>query len=255
MCCHIFKHINPSHKMPRIFSLALKLILLIVLFSGCTVQQVQQTLDEYLKQGQLSSSDVAAGLREALITGITRGANTAGKTDGYLKNPNIRIPFPPEVQKVEKKLRDIGLGREVDKFVTALNRGAEQAARESKPVFIAAIKSMTINDAWGILKGTDKQAATSYLKRTTSVELKKKFDPIISRALNSTSATKYYADIVTRYNKIPFVSKVNPDLKGYASDKAIEGLFFMVAKEELKIRKDPLARTSELMKRVFREQD
>ena len=114
---------------------------------------------------------------------------------------------------------------------------------------------MTINDAWNILKGDDKAAATNYLKRVTSSQLRSKFSPVIKRSLDKTNATKYYADIINTYNKIPLIDKVNPSLEGYATDKAMEGLFFMIAKEEKNIRIDPLARTTELLKKVFKEQD
>jgi len=234
----------------------IRICLISILFFGCTVQQIQQTIDGYLgEDGGLTDGDVASGLKEALISGITKGANNVSKVDGYLKNPSIKIPFPPDIKKVENKLRSIGLGNQVDKFVTTLNKGAEQAAKESKPIFISAIKSMTINDAWNILKGDDKTAATNYLKRVTSSQLRAKFSPVIKRSLDKTSATKYYSDLINTYNKIPLVEKVNPSLEGYATNKAIEGLFFMIAKEEKNIRIDPLARTTELLKKVFKEQD
>ena len=136
----------------------------------------------------------------------------------------------------------------------SLNRGAELAAKEAKPIFVNAITSMSINDAWGILKG-DNDAATIYLKETTSDQLYEKFSPVISTSLDKVNATKYYSDLVNAYNKIPFVDKVNPDLNDYATRKAIDGLFILVAEEELKIREDPIARTSDLLKRVFAEQD
>jgi hypothetical protein len=189
-------------------------------------------------------------LKEALIKGISTGSDLASQMDGYFKNPEIKIPFPPEVKKVEDKLRQIGLGGEVDKFIMTLNRGAEDAAKEAKPIFISAIKSMTIQDAWGILKG-EQDAATQYLKRTTSLQLKEKFKPVIQNSLNKVSATKYYGDIVNTYNKIPFTDDVNPNLDDYATDKAIEGLFTLIAKEEKNIRQDPVARTTELLKKVF----
>ena len=237
--------------MNRIWILAI----LGLLFVGCTVQQIQQTIDGYLGDTPLSAEDVASGLKEALVVGATKGSNNVSKLDGYLKNPSIKIPFPPDVQKVEDRLRSIGLGKEVDKFVTTLNRGAEEAAKEAKPIFVSAITSMTINDAWNILKGDDEEAATNYLMRTTSDQLRQKFSPVIKRALDKTNATKYYSDIINTYNKIPLVEKVNPSLEGYATEKAMDGLFFMIAKEELNIRKDPLARTSDLLKKVFKEQD
>jgi hypothetical protein len=188
-----------------------------------------------------------------LIKGISNGADLASQLDGYFKNPQIKIPFPPEVKKVEDRLRQIGLGSEVDKFVMTLNRGAEDAAKEAKPIFISAIKGMTIQDAWGILKGQP-DAATEYLKRMTTAQLKEKFQPVIQRSLNKVNATRYYGDLVNTYNKIPLVEDVNPDLNEYATDKAIEGLFTMIAKEEKKIREDPLARTTDLLKKVFAAQ-
>jgi hypothetical protein len=170
--------------------------------------------------------------------------------DGYFRNPSIKIPFPPEVKKIEDRLRQIGLGSEVDKFVMTLNRGAEDAAKEANPIFISAIRSMTIQDAWAILNGAD-NAATEYLKRTTSVQLREKFSPVIDNSLNKVNATKYYGDIVNTYNRIPLVEKVNPDLTDYATTKAMDGLFLLIADEEKKIREDPVARTTDLLKKVF----
>ena len=230
--------------------------LLVLSLSACTTAQINQTIGEVNKamggtaEKPLTTAEVGDGLKEALVNGISKGADLVSITDGYFKNPEIKIPFPPEVQKVEKTLRDIGLGSEVDKFVMTLNRGAEDAAKQAKPIFVSAIKSMTIQDAWAILKGED-NAATEYLRRTTSTQLKDAFKPVIQNSLNKVNATKYYGELVTRYNKIPLVEKVNPNLDDYATDKAIEGLFVMIAKEEKNIRKDPVARTTELLKRVF----
>ena len=232
-------------------------IILLAVLSACTTAQINQTLsgvNDVLNSNSLSSSEVAAGLKEALIQGISSGSEKASALDGYFKNPKIKIPFPPDVQRVEEKLRQIGLGGEVDKFVMTLNRGAEKAAKEAKPIFIDAIKSMTINDAWGILKGED-DAATQYLQRTTSTALKAKFKPVISNALKQVNATKYYGDIVNTYNKIPFVEKADPDLEEYATQKAMDGLFLLIAGEEKKIREDPIARTTDLLKKVFGAQD
>lgn len=227
---------------------------LLLLFGACTSAQISQTMNEVNKamgaEQPLTTTEVAAGLKEALIKGISNGSDIASQVDGYFKNPEIKIPFPPDVKKVETRLRQIGLGDEVDKFILTLNRGAEDAAKEAKPIFINAIKSMTIQDAWGILKG-EEDAATQYLKRTTSAQLKEKFKPVIQNSLDKVNATKYYGDIVTTYNRIPLVEKVNPDLNDYAADKAIEGLFVMIAKEEKNIRQDPVARTSDLLKKVF----
>ncbi|MDQ3392805.1 MAG: DUF4197 domain-containing protein [Bacteroidota bacterium] len=219
---------------------------------GCTTQQVSQTIGDVLNPG-LTSQDVAQGLKEALTKGISEGADAASKVDGYLGNSNIKIPLPPEIQKVESRLRQIGMGKEVDQFITTLNRGAEKAAAEAKPIFVSAIRSMTIQDAWGILKG-DNNAATAYLERTTSAQLEEKFSPIIQKALDQVNATRYYTDLVTTYNRIPGVQKINEDLNAYATDKAMAGLFFLVAQEEANIRKNPAARSTELLKKVFEQQ-
>jgi len=224
------------------------------ILAGCTSAQINQAIGDVntaLGTDQpLTTGEVAEGLKEALIQGISKGADAVSQVDGYFKNPEIKIPFPPEVKKVEDKLRQIGLGNEVDKFVMTLNHGAEDAAKEAKPIFISAIKAMTIQDAWGILKGQP-DAATQYLKRTTSDQLKTKFQPVIQNSLNKVNATKYYGDIVNTYNKLPLVEDVNPNLDEYATDKAIEGLFTMIAKEEKNIRRDPVARTTALLKKVF----
>lgn len=238
------------NKILFIFSLAI--------FSACSSSQINQTLGEVNKalelEQPLTTNEVAEGLKEALIKGISSGSDLASQIDGYFKNPDIKIPFPPEVKKVEDKLRQLGLNSEVDRFILTLNRGAEEAAKEAKPIFISAIKSMTIQDAWGILKG-ESDAATQYLKRTTSLQLKEKFKPVIQGALNKVNATKYYGDIVNTYNQIPFVQDVNPDLNEYATEKAMEGLFVMIAKEEKSIRENPAARTTELLRRVFKVQN
>lgn len=239
--------------MGKIYSISI-LILGIAFVLGCSSAQINQALNDANKalggDQPLTSAEVAEGLKEALIKGISKGSDQASQLDGYFKNSKIKIPFPPEVKKVEDKLRQLGLGSEVDKFVMTLNRGAEDAAKEAKPIFISAIKAMTIQDAWSILRG-DKDAATQYLMRTTSTQLKEKFQPVIKNSLNKVNATKYYGDIVNTYNKVPLVEKVNPELDAYATDKAIEGLFTLIAEEEGKIRDNPAERTTELLKKVF----
>jgi len=228
------------------------LVIMVIALSGCTSQQISSTLGTIMNNESLTTDEVVAGLKEALVQGTSKGTNTASKQDGYFRNIAIKILFPPDAQKVETKLRQIGLGSEVDKFVLALNRGAELAAKEAKPIFVGAIKSMTIEDAWSILKG-EQNAATQYLQRTTSAELQKKFQPIIQNSLQQVNATKYYGDLVNTYNKIPLVKRVNPDLDAYATEKAIEGLFHLVAKEEANIRANPVARTTDLLEKVFAE--
>jgi hypothetical protein len=226
----------------------------IVLLSACTSTQITQTLSGLNKAASgekpLTTIEVNDGLKEALVKGITSGANQASAVDGYFGNPRITIPFPPDVKKVEDKLRQVGLGKEVDKFVLTLNRGAEAAAKEAIPIFSDAIKAMTIDDAWAVLNGNE-DAATQYLIRTTREPLRAKFKPVIQSALQTVNATKYYTDLINAYNKIPFVENVNPNLDDYATEKALDGLFLLVADEEKKIRQDPVARTTELLQRVF----
>lgn len=239
----------------------MKRIVLIVGLSLSLAASAQAQLDALKKAakgltsggGQLSSAEIAEGLKEALTNGISKGSDIVSQVDGYLKNPEIKIPFPPETKKAEDKLRQVGMGSEVDKFIVSLNRAAEDAAKEAKPVFVTAIKQMTIQDAAGILKGQP-DAATQYLKKTTSSPLKDAFMPIVKNSLEKVNATKYYADLINTYNKLPLVQKMNPNLDEYATDKAIGGLFVMIAKEEKNIRSNPGARTSELLKKVFGSQ-
>jgi len=220
---------------------------------------IQSTDAQLLKNAQklissggkgLTEKDAADGIKEALVNGTGESVKLVSIVDGYWGNPEIKIPFPSEAKEMESKLRTIGMGKKVDEFNVSMNRAAEKAANEAKPIFIAAIKGMTVKDAINIVKGQN-NAATIYLKNTTSPELKDKFQPIIKTALDNVNATKYWSDLVTAYNKIPLVKKMNPDLTAYVTGKAIDGLFIMIAKEELRIRKDPMARTSELLKKVF----
>jgi hypothetical protein len=198
----------------------------------------------------LTEKDAADGIKEALVNGTGESVKLVSVADGYWANPEIKIPFPAEAKEMESKLRSIGMSKKVDEFNLSMNRAAEKAANEAKPIFIAAIKGMTVRDAINIVKGSE-NAATTYLKNTTSPELVAKFQPIIKTSLDDVNATKYWSDLITLYNKIPMVKKMNPYLPQYVTAKAIDGLFVMIAKEELKIRKDPVARTSELLKRVF----
>jgi len=220
----------------------------------CTSTDILQAVNDVIQTPPaLSESDIAAGLKEALVKGTGTGTATASKLDGYFKNPRLKIPFPPEITKVETKLRQLGMNGLVDDFILSLNRGAEKAATEAKPIFVDAITSMTVKDAWGILRGED-DAATDYLRRTTSNSLKAAFKPVIKTSLDAVDATKYFTKIVNTYNKIPLIEKVNPNLEDYATDKAMFGLFLLIEDEERKIRKDPVARTTELLKKVFAQQ-
>ncbi len=230
--------------------LSLFVLVGIVGFStSCTSQQIAGVLGS-ITGVPLTKEEIAKALKDALIQGVVKGTGLASKDGGYFNNSLIKIPFPKDAEKVATKLRDIGLGSEVDRFVKTLNKGAEEAAKEAAPIFQSAITSMTIQDAYGILKG-DKDAATQYLIRATTDQLKAKFKPVVSRNLSKVNATRYYGELVGKYNQIPFVQNVNPDLDDYATELAIEGLFKLVAQEESNIRSNISARSTDLMKKVF----
>ncbi|MFN7691587.1 MAG: DUF4197 domain-containing protein, partial [Bacteroidota bacterium] len=172
------------------------------------------------------------------------------KPDGYLKNPKVIIPFPPELTTVATAVSKVGRNMQADDVISSMNRAAEDAAKSAIPVFSDAIKTMSLSDAKSILNGNE-TAATNYFKGKTSTELAAKFKPIVTQSMEKVNVTKYWETISTGYNKLPMTQKVNPNLEQYVTDKAIEGLFKMIAEEEIKIRKDPAARVSDLLKSVF----
>jgi hypothetical protein len=233
------------------------LLLLTGVLAACTASQINSVLGQAGSSPQsntgLSTGEIAQGLKEALAVGIERSTSQASETDGYFGNPLIRIPFPPEIQEVEKRLRQLGLDKPVDDFVLSMNRAAEKAAAEAVPVFVSAIKQMTIQDARDILLGDD-HAATQYLKKTTFDALESRYRPIVHESLAAVDATRYYETVAGAYNSIPFVKKVDTDLDQYVTRMALNGLFTLVEKEEEKIRKDPVARTTNLLKKVFGQQ-
>jgi hypothetical protein len=198
----------------------------------------------------LTEKDAADGIKEALVKGTGASVALVSKVDGFFLNPEIKIPFPEDARTIESKLRDFGLGSQVDEVILSINRAAEDAAKSAQPLFVSAITGMNVSDAIQIVKGPN-DAATQYLARTTTPGLKAKFSPVIKTSLDKVDATRLWADLINVYNQIPFVTRQNPDLTGYVTDKAISGLFAMIAKEELKIRQDPVARTTDLLKKVF----
>jgi len=241
---------------------AISLMTLATLISGCgSTSEIFDTVNKVLtnpdgKGVGVSNGEIIQGLKQALEFGVTKGNKTVSKVDGFFKNPLIKIPFPDEAIKVANTLKTIGMGKEVDKVVMSLNRAAEDAAKSATPIFVNAIKKMTITDAMGILKGGSNTAATTYLKKTTSNPLQAAFSPVIKNSLKKVDATKYWTDIMNVYNGLPTTrNKINPDLTEYVTGKAMDGVFQMVAKEEGKIRKDPIARTTNLLKKVFKLQD
>ncbi len=225
----------------------------LIFLSGCDVQS-QAQLGGILKQiptgGNPTTQEIGLGIKQALEIGTSAGADQLSAKDGFLGNLAVKILFPPEAQKVEKTLRSIGLGSLADNVVTSLNRAAEDAAKEAKPIFISAIKQMTIADATNILLGNN-DAATAYFKRVTTSQLMERFKPVISNSLSKVGATKYWGDAASTYNQIPLVTPVNTDLSAYVAQKAIDGMFVQIAQEELKIRSNFSARSTSLLQKVF----
>jgi hypothetical protein len=199
--------------------------------------------------GSLTSDEIVAGLKEALSVGAQNGSNKLSAVDGFFKDAVIKILMPPEAKKVESKLRSIGLGSQVDKAILSMNRAAEDAAKSAAPIFINAIKQMSIQDAVGILRGND-TAATHYLKDKTTQQLTEAFRPVIEESLRKVDATKYWNTVFSTYNRFS-AEKINPDLSAYVTEKSLAGIFYQVGLEEQKIRKDPVARTTDLLKKVF----
>lgn len=201
----------------------------------------------------LSNDEVIKGLKEALTVGIQNSVNVTGVTDGFLKNGEIRLPFPPDALKVKEKALSLGMQGQVEKFETTLNRAAEEAVKEALPIFKDAILNMSIQDGFGILKGGD-GAATRFLKEKTTAGLTSAFLPKVKNATSKVQLTSYWNPIITKYNTVTALTggeKINPDLDAYVTQLAIEGLFKMVEKEENKIRKDPGARVTDLLRKVF----
>lgn len=195
-------------------------------------------------------SKIIAGLKEALDVGTGNAVKSVSAVDGFLKNELIKIMLPPEIKKIESVLKTVGAGKIMDDFVTSMNRAAESASKEAAPIFVDAIKKMTIQDAYKILKGRENEA-TLYFQEKTTDSLSAKFTPIVSKSMDENNVTKYYKVVAEKANSIPFMSKINVNLDKYVTDKTLDGLFTVVGQEEAKIRKDPAARISDLLKDVF----
>ena len=223
--------------------------------SSCDVQS-QQQIGSILGQvatgatGTPTNLEIGNALKQALEIGTAAGSDKLSAKDGFFGNMAIKILFPAEAQKVEKTLRSVGLNSLADNVILSLNRAAEDAAKEAKPIFVNAIKQMTIADATNILLG-NKDAATQYFKRVTTAQLMERFSPIISNSLSKVGATKYWGDAATAYNKLPLVTPVNTNLTNYVAEKAISGMFVQIAQEELKIRDNISARSTALLQKVF----
>lgn len=201
----------------------------------------------------LSNDEVIAGLKEALGKGAEHSVHIGSALDGYWKNDRIRIPFPPEAEKMKSTLTGIGMTKQVEEFELTMNRAAEEAAKEALPVLKDAMLGMSVSDGFTILKGDD-HAATTYLTEETSVTLTERFKPIVAQATQKVALAGYWTPLANGYNKAGLFTgakAVDPDLDTYVTQKAIDGLFTLIADEEARIRKDPLARTSDLLRRVF----
>lgn len=234
----------------------MKRILVFILafqFIGCTeLQNVVNNIPN--SGGVLSQAQIGNGLKEALNNGISNQVSKLTATDGFFKNELVKILLPEELQKVDKGLRKIGLGSLADEGLKVLNRAAEDAVKTSTPIFVDAVKGITFNDAKNILLGND-NAATTYLKGRTNTALYSKFNPVIKNSFGKVGADKVWTNIITKYNSIPFVNKVNPDLTDYVTNQALTGVFKMIAVEEKGIRNNFSMRTSSLLKQVFALQD
>ena len=201
----------------------------------------------------LTENEIGKGLKEALTIGIQNAIGNVSNLDGYYKNPKIKIPLPSAVKKVEAILRGVGYGSKVDAFELSMNRAAEKAAPEAKSIFWDAIKQMSFTDARRILDGRDNEA-TLYLKDKTFNRLGRTFEPIVHDSMSRIGVTQQYQDLNIKLSSVPFTKPLSFDLDQYVTEGALDGLFYMLAEEERKIREDPAARVNDLLKRVFRSQ-
>jgi hypothetical protein len=218
--------------------------------AGDWTDVLQKTLDSVSGGGQLDNADIVNGLKEALEIGTAQATQLAGQENGYLNNPAIKIPLPESMAKTETLLRAAGMGDQLDAFVLSMNRAAEQAAPEAKSIFWDAIKQMQFDDAKRILNGRDNEA-TLYFQDKTTDQLTAVFKPLVNQSMESVGVTQQYHTLQTGAEAIPFLSDWLVDLDDYVTAQALEGLFFLVAEEEQKIREDPAARVTELLQKVF----
>jgi hypothetical protein len=228
-------------------------IVFVCLCCSCQTQGIKSLWDSVnsaASGGSLTNSEVIAGLKEALTIGAKESATAASAVNGFYRNQKIFIPWPAEAQKMKDLLVKTGFSRQVTAFEESMNRAAEEAAKGAYDVFAGAVKGMTIQDGFAILNGAD-TAATHYLREKTTVPLKGKFSPVVKNAIEKVNVTSYWSPLVTAYNKIPGVTRQNPNLEDYIAGRAIDGLMTLIAEQEIKIRKDPAAQVTSLLKKVF----
>ena len=232
-----------------------KLLCLFTVFILTSCAELQDIASQLPQSGYgITNTEIASGLRQALDFGIDKQVTKLTQEDGFFKNELVKITLPAELQKVDKTLRDIGLGNLADQGLKVLNRAAEDAVKEATPIFVSAVKEITFNDARNILLGQD-DAATQYLVGKTKSQLYAKFNPVITNSLDKVGANQIWSNIIERYNSIPLTRNVNPDLTDYVTTEALNGVYTMIALEEKDIRTDISARTTMLLKRVFSLQD
>jgi len=227
----------------------LLLIIASLTISGCETTQIAD-LGNLFGSAGLNESTVVAGLKEALRVGTERSSGSLSESGGFSGNPLLRLALPQELDDLAKGMRAIGMGSQVDKLEATMNDAAEQAAGEAIPVFASAISKMTVKDAMNILNG-ESDAATQYFRKATSEDLRKRFAPVVDDAINKVGLSRNYQDVVKKYNAIPFSKPVAPDLQEHVTQKTLDGLFKTLADEEARIRADPAARSTELLRKVF----
>jgi hypothetical protein len=232
------------------FHLVIFAVLCSNIVSAQNINEIINSANSIINASSLSNTDIVAGLKEALTIGSRKASDQSSKVDGFYKNPLIKIPYPAETKDMMATLKRYGMEKQVKDFEKQLNRAAEDAAKKAAPIFIDAVKKLTIQDGLTILRGSNDEA-TQFLKKNTTASLTREFNPVIEASLKKVNITKYWKPLFTKYNKLPMVKKVNPDLDAYVTQKAIEGLFKLVAKEELSIRQDPQARVTDILKKVF----
>jgi len=232
-----------------------KALVFLLIFNLTACAELQQVVNQLPQTGgALGNTDIAAGLRQALELGIDKQVTKLTQTDGFLNNNLVKIMLPEELQKVDKTLRDIGLGSLADEGLKILNRAAEDAVKEATPIFVNAVKEITFADAKNILLGSN-DAATQYLTAKTETALYDKFNPVIKSSFSKVGADQIWSNLITKYNTIPFTKSVNPDLTDYVTEQALKGVFTMIAVEETEIRTKVGARTTDLLQKVFALQD
>lgn len=244
--------------MLKLGSKKIGIVIFLLLSAGCVEIETHSTLNNLLTSYStaattLDETTIAAGLRQALEVGSEKASQKASSSGGFLNNERLHIPLPAQIASMTNTLRSIGLGAQVEKFETAMNTAAEAAAAEAKPVLVEAIKNMSLTDAMSILRGSN-TAATEYFRSKTGETLHQRFTPVIEDKMQTVGVYNIYSQLKSAYTALPFTQKTDFDLTTYLTNKTQDGLFYLIAQEEEKIRLNPASRTTELMQRVFSAQ-